>query len=241
MDRKQAQWMANCFERFLQRLNQGQLHARFHQCFDPATPHIAFNVSEKLSLGERITDGSGNLSNHRIHQGPTHQMCEVIAMTSSTDEEVIERFRKWTFEKIDTTRSQLQGASAQDIDQIIATRVSAILQEQLAKLLDGTLSIRAAAAMPLEQTVTRPPIATEPKPQVDKMAERQAAQAKTLEQNEMWHERARLMGMDPPQKAATGNGIARKWLKEAEKRWTAYLKSRSPVDAPVATAPAPAG
>jgi hypothetical protein len=221
MDRKQAMRMATLLERWINLLNTGLTHARYSLSTNHKKPYIAFSIAEKLPIGDRYLDASGNPANWKVREGPSHQMCEVIAMTSATDDEVIERWRSWTFDRVDTTRSAMQGASAADIEQMIATRVSVILKEQLEKLISGQLSIQQAAAQPLEQRTPAPvPTGIQERPKVDM----QAAKQRTLENNTLWAERAKLIGMDPPEKAAAGNGIARKWLKEAEKRWAAHQK-----------------
>lgn len=186
----------------------------------------AFGIMEKKPVAEP------GQSRYHDHGHITFQQLRMIESTSTSDDEIVERIIQLIIHKNDTTVQRTQPTfSTIDVERIVQEK----LAEALRKFQEGSMPIntpeKVAAAVAreavLEETVGEEPD-PEPKAKFRGLQHKPRKTVKEYQQikdedNKVWEDRAKLMGIASPVYRSRDGRIDGRWVRKAQKLWDEHI------------------
>ncbi len=172
------------------------------------------------------------------HGGITRRQFDIIVQTSHSEDEAAQRVVQLIIHKNDTTRyeeTQEPEIKAADIKRMVAESISEILRDKLAELKSGDAQVDEIAAKAAEKAVEseRNPVPDgdpydNPKikeglvPTKGNQVGQGERQLRRSKEYDLWDDRAKVLGIDPPTLRRDGN-IDGRWKRHVEKLWNKKL------------------
>lgn len=182
----------------------------------PERKDIAFGIAFRAPIGQRHPNGQKWLQ----YVGPSVPDCELIAQTSNTEDEVVQQFRRCIFEGVRPMRlksGQLMNEDA--INQIVNERLKELLDKKIAEITQKQQTQARSETVPETEA-----------PKVSRQREPKLWESDNVDGMrllEIWTERAKELGLEPPKIAKTGR-IDGRWMRNAIEKWQAHQKQGTP-------------
>lgn len=197
-----------------------------------------------ISISRRGNASNPNKSGRKYETVGSATMRQLITIsaTSPDDEEAVDRIHKLIIEGVDTTgnTSKQVTMTPQQVENMLAEKINALVNARLAEILAGNVQASDIAKQVTEKTqealenvaTTKPdnknlPGGIQKKEKPASPYERRRMNNEVIQ---LWTERAKILGIDPPVTSKTKPGsIDGRWLRRATGLWE--QTTHAPVDA----------